>query len=189
MEIKLGSTQFHDLNAALIYIYTQTKSSAWSLLKARIPRMGKTCPQPYLSVEELLQDLIDRYDDVNSTGTAFNALASLKQGQQEKFSDFFVKFQSYANEIQMPEDMQLLQLNTKLNKRYAYALVGNHFHRIRDAAEYLRRCEQQYDAIDKTHNAPNNKDNTQSNKGKSKDQGNKGGESTKKSTYNNETID
>jgi hypothetical protein len=86
----------------------------------------------------MLKHLASRYGTYDHQGKAFGKFATLNQGKNESFSDFYVKYSEVAPYLHMTAENEILQFKSKLNARYRGKIVGEKFLTVE---ELVARCE------------------------------------------------
>lgn len=102
--------------------------------------------------------MADRYGEVNKVGKAYTAMVSLKQGDGEKFGDFFVKFQKFSAYLHYDDETEKHTLMSKLNARYANRLMdGQEPENTKALVDRLYRLEDQLERMNTLHPRSENK--------------------------------
>lgn len=127
LENKVGSTTFRNVTASLAYVYSLTKGDVQQLLDLRIPsRLSKsTTIDPFQTLDELLEYLIDRYGQRNQANRSFYNLAALKQSDKDTFSVYYSKFQKYRIRVYLTTKSKKQLLEGSLNYRYSNRLIDS----------------------------------------------------------------
>ncbi|KAK5116803.1 hypothetical protein LTR85_009063 [Meristemomyces frigidus] len=120
MEIKLDCTEFRSEQAAIQYIHSRTKGTVGEYLEARVlsSRRKQQPANVFTSAGEMLEDLDTRFGKSDRDAKAHVDLANLKQGQGEKFSVFYIKYQKSRARGVWDDTTEKFSLTRMLNARY-----------------------------------------------------------------------
>ena len=131
------------------YVLSLLKGPAWRLCVTRVPSdMAGRCHNPFNSAENMIQELKDRFGQLNTEGDAWTALQSLHQGPTQSFGDFHLKYMEtveYRTQILYMSDVQGMHLlETKLNETYLLKFADAHAcHSTKDIVARLLHLDTQ----------------------------------------------
>jgi hypothetical protein len=141
MELKLRSTTFNCLEEGLLYVLGFLTNNAYQLVNPRVPSTyGGAKMDLFTSIDEMLCELKEHYTNRNESGQAWSHFAKLSQGDKEKFTPFYVKYQKLAYHVtrSMPVEGQAQTLLSKMNQRYSEKLNDGHDYTTLNAL--TKRC-------------------------------------------------
>jgi hypothetical protein len=134
MELKLSSATFQTDADGLRYVRSFLKDSAWNAVNPRIPSVfGKPCPNPFRTVKDMLEWLVERYGEDNTEEKAMTAMANLKQGPRQDFNAFYAKYQEYQAYCPLDGKQEVHRLMTRLNSTFS--------NKLKDGTEYATEKE------------------------------------------------
>jgi hypothetical protein len=184
LELKLQEASFKTEVDGMKYVQGFLTGAAWSLVRPRVPTdLGIPCANPYETVHQMLKHLSSRYGTHDHQGKAFSKFATLVQGRDESFSDFYVKYSEVAPYLEMSAENEVLQFKSKLNSRYRNRLVGEKFYTVEELVSRCENLESDFevnDALNKTSDSNKEKRTTRS--GRSYDAESSSGGSTSNRT-------
>lgn len=112
-KLEVNHDHFPDARSQIAYVCGRTAGKAASHL---YPRRRKDSPNPYTTVDQVLQDLTRNFDDPDRRKNAVRGYQNLVQGSKT-FHDFFSEFMRLASYLDVTEQTLLDDLERKVAPR------------------------------------------------------------------------
>lgn len=154
LEMKLRVTRFQTPLDGLWFVRGFLEDRAFRLVNSRIPSEygSRNCYNAFANIEEMLEYLKKHYAEINTFTQASNRLRNLRQGPNESFSDFYVKFQEQASYLDYSERHEIETLMHALNARYLKVMTdGTTYPGINDVVDRCTRLESSFEMLDSAH--------------------------------------
>lgn len=161
---KLAVSRFRDVPAVLNFIMSCLSSTPQTMVAPRIPasiKLGRTAnvvnnDMAFKTAREMIAFLDDNYASFNPIGDARHAMDILKMKDDEKFSDFFTKYQDINARIPWHDDDmgradQIHQLFTRLNVKYKNGLKLQRYNTPGELVQLCQKYQQDQSVIDELH--------------------------------------
>jgi hypothetical protein len=153
LTLKLSVCQFRSEEDGLRYVQGFMTGTPWNLVAPRVPTLGgwgKPCPNPFATVDDMMQLLKERYGEDNTEERAMTAMVTLRQTEKQDFNLFYATYQEYQAYCPMSTDKQEIhRLQGKLNSRFRNKLAdGMDVSSLKELVARCIRLQSQWESID-----------------------------------------
>ena len=156
VETMLDNMTFKDKDSALRHIHGFTGGSVWIALNNQIPSKLKKCAgKPFSSVYALLKYIRMQWGIHNEEGKAHSNFFTLKQGDGERFSTFYRKYQTDRAHVHLESKTERQLFLGKLNSEYSEKFVTGSI--PKKLSKMIKKCqilEQQMEQHKADHKKP-----------------------------------
>lgn len=132
------------------YIRDHCKSTAFDVIKSRC---FKSLINPYVTPEEVLQDLNNMFGEFDPYGTADATLhdPDFKMKKNETFDEFLTRYTSIIAPLQLREQQQISHLTRTITPRLRWHTISTKPTSFQTYVQLLRQCDLNIRLADKEH--------------------------------------
>jgi len=151
MEMKLSTSVFRSEADGLRYVHGFLEGTPWTSVRPKIPSVGwgVPCPDPFITVGDLMKHLVDRYGEDNTAEKAMAAMEKLKQRDRQDFNDFYATYQEYQAYFPLAPRQEAWRLLSKLNKQFSEKIKdGTDYNTLQEVVTRCARLQSQVGTSD-----------------------------------------
>ncbi len=145
-KLEINYDHYESEQSRIAYVHSRTQGKAAKIVYARTHRLTTN---PYRTVEEILTDLEESFDDPDREGNYVREFRVLTQGQQQRFVEFFMDFRRLATHLELSDKMMIHDLKEKIQPRLrsAWANSGADLDTVSKLRSYLTKVDNEHRAM------------------------------------------
>ncbi|CAD6593451.1 MAG: hypothetical protein ASARMPRED_007520 [Alectoria sarmentosa] len=133
------------------YIRDHCKSTAFDIIKTRC--LNKNNTNPYVTAQEILEDLDNMYGEFDPYGTSDARLhdPDFNMKKKQTFDEFLAKYTATIAPLQLSEQQKISHLTRTITRRLRWYTMGQKPKAFKDYVKQLRQCDINLRLADRQH--------------------------------------